>query len=353
MEDQIPQPPTPTPSESDILPTGINTETPPVNPIPTIETPPVIEPPKPKNNLVSILIVILILIILGAVGIWAYQNYFAPKQVTLATPTPSPTEASAQEGTAGWKTYSNSQLGFEFKSPNSLKSIDSNGSVTVDNKTYKTKQFTEEDTQTMSDVVVRVIYGWTKPEIDPYGNSTFAKQNINGSTWHTAYTENVTNEPGCFNASAHILTADQKNTIELSVYEACPSDITVKKSLHELNQILSTFKFTDQTSDTPTVTSPIANSKVSSPLTITGTVPTGWMFEGSFPIKLVDSTRTLIAQGTAKEVAPGSWQSTKPVAFFVSLPFSTTDSSGFLILMNDNPSGDQSKDKTFEVPIKF
>ncbi len=103
----------------------------------------------------------------------------------------------------------------------------------------------------------------------------------------------------------------------------------------------------------PTVTSPIKNTKVTSPLTITGTVPAGWMFEGSFPIKLVDSDRNLVAQGTAKEVNPGSWQSGKPVAFFVTLPFSTTDSSGFLILMNDNPSGEAANSKTFEVPVKF
>lgn len=103
----------------------------------------------------------------------------------------------------------------------------------------------------------------------------------------------------------------------------------------------------------PIVTSPTANTKVSSPLIITGTVPSGWMFEGSFPIKIVDSTRTLVAQGTAKEVTPGSWTSGKPVKFSVTLPFSTTDNSGFLILYNDNPSGDSAKSKTFEVPVTF
>jgi hypothetical protein len=106
-------------------------------------------------------------------------------------------------------------------------------------------------------------------------------------------------------------------------------------------------------SDLPKVVTPEANTKVSSPLEIKGTVPPGWMFEGSFPIKLVDSERKLIAQGTAKEVKKGSWQSGKDVEFSVTLPFSTTDKAGFLILSNDNPSGDPENDKTFEVPLKF
>jgi len=103
----------------------------------------------------------------------------------------------------------------------------------------------------------------------------------------------------------------------------------------------------------PVVTSPRPGTKVSSPLTITGTVPAGWMFEGGFPIELVDSTKNLIAQGTAKEVKPGSWQSGNPVNFSVTLPFSTTENAGFIILMNDNPSGNPANSKTFEVPIKF
>jgi hypothetical protein len=103
----------------------------------------------------------------------------------------------------------------------------------------------------------------------------------------------------------------------------------------------------------PVVSSPSANMKVLSPLKVAGTVPAGWMFEGVFPIKLVDSNRKLIVQGQAKEKVAGSWQSGGPVDFSATLTFKTSSASGFLILQNDNPSGNPATSKTFEVPVQF
>lgn len=103
----------------------------------------------------------------------------------------------------------------------------------------------------------------------------------------------------------------------------------------------------------PIVSSPSANIKVVSPLKITGTVPAGWMFEGVFPIKLVDANQKLIIQGQAKENVAGNWQTGNPVAFTATLTFKTSSASGFLILQNDNPSGIPANSKTFEVPVKF
>lgn len=103
----------------------------------------------------------------------------------------------------------------------------------------------------------------------------------------------------------------------------------------------------------PIVTNPSANSKVTSPLVVQGIVPPGWMFEGVFPIKLVDSNNKLIVQGQATEEVPGSWQSNVPVNFTATLKFSTSAKSGFIILENDNPSGDPNKDQSFSVPVSF
>lgn len=103
----------------------------------------------------------------------------------------------------------------------------------------------------------------------------------------------------------------------------------------------------------PIVSSPSANMKVTSPLKVTGTVPAGWMFEGVFPIKLVDASRRLIVQGQAREKVAGSWQVDLPVDFTATLTFKTASGSGFLILQNDNPSGIPANSKTFEVPVKF
>jgi hypothetical protein len=40
-----------------------------------------------------------------------------PTPIVKATQTPSPAEAKAQEGTANWKTYTNTKYGFSFKYP--------------------------------------------------------------------------------------------------------------------------------------------------------------------------------------------------------------------------------------------
>ena len=103
----------------------------------------------------------------------------------------------------------------------------------------------------------------------------------------------------------------------------------------------------------PIVSTPSANMKVVSPLKVTGTVPAGWMFEGVFPIKLVDANQKLIVQGQAKETVPGSWQSGNPVDFTATLTFKTSSASGFLILQNDNPSGIPGNAKSFQVPVVF
>lgn len=103
----------------------------------------------------------------------------------------------------------------------------------------------------------------------------------------------------------------------------------------------------------PTIIDPKSGAKVVSPLKIRGTVPPGWMFEGVFPIKLVDSNHKLIVEGQATEEVPGSWQGNTIVYFDATLTFTTTAKSGFIVLTNDNPSGLPANTKTFEVPVSF
>jgi hypothetical protein len=105
--------------------------------------------------------------------------------------------------------------------------------------------------------------------------------------------------------------------------------------------------------DSPLISEPIANSTVQSPVKIKGTAPPGWMFEGVFLVKLLDLERNIIIQGQAKELTPGSWQSGNLVEFEADLSFSTTSKSGFLVLENDNPSGNPENSKSFEIPIQF
>lgn len=102
-----------------------------------------------------------------------------------------------------------------------------------------------------------------------------------------------------------------------------------------------------------TVTAPLANSVITSPLTVAGTVPAGWMFEGSFSLKLTDEQQNEITSGRATEITPGSWMSGDPIPFSGELTFSTTAKNGFLILEKDNPSGLPENDQILPVPIRF
>lgn len=103
----------------------------------------------------------------------------------------------------------------------------------------------------------------------------------------------------------------------------------------------------------PIIASPSANAKIVSPLKITGTVPAGWMFEGVFPIKLLDSNDKLLAQTQGKENVAGAWQSGSAVTFSATITFKPATGSGTLVLQNDNPSGLPANLKTFEIPVKF
>lgn len=120
-----------------------------------------------------------------------------------------------------------------------------------------------------------------------------------------------------------------------------------------LTPVETSIESVSKTSDKPAISTPIKNSQVKSPLTVKGTVPAGWMFEGSIPVKLVDENKKLIKQGVGKEVTPGSWTNGKPTEFSATLTFTTTAKSGFLVISADNPSGLPENDKTFELPVKF
>lgn len=106
-------------------------------------------------------------------------------------------------------------------------------------------------------------------------------------------------------------------------------------------------------SSVPHVTTPSSNEIVVSPLVITGSVPQGWMFEGVFPIKIVDENKKIIKEGQGKEKIEGSWTTTKDIEFTSTIIFSTNSKKGFLILENDNPSGLAENKKSFEIPILF
>ena len=93
---------------------------------------------------------------------------------------------------------------------------------------------------------------------------------------------------------------------------------------------------------------------VASPLALEGTVTGGgWFFEATFPIEIIAADgRTVLATTTAR--AEADWASTGTVPWSAVLVFNAPHgSSGYVLFKNDNPSGDPSKEKTLQVPVRF
>jgi uncharacterized membrane protein len=101
------------------------------------------------------------------------------------------------------------------------------------------------------------------------------------------------------------------------------------------------------------VTSPTADSVITSPLTITGEAPGFWYFEATFPVVLVNWDGLIIAEGYA--TAQGEWMTENYVPFIATLEFIKPEygDTGALILQRDNPSGLPENDDAIEFQILF
>ena len=106
-------------------------------------------------------------------------------------------------------------------------------------------------------------------------------------------------------------------------------------------------------SDVIVVISPVKDSPVSSPLSISGRARGSWFFEGSFPIVLLDSDRNTIAEGHA--TAQSEWETNDFVKFLGNLQFNNyiKGQKGILVLKKDNPSGLTANDDSIEIPVLF
>src|SRR3989304_6625071 len=91
----------------------------PIAPVPPAPTSP------PQKPFFPILITILVLFLLSAVGLLAYQNWTLQQQISTlqAQPTPAPslTPTPTTDPTANWETYTVRTVGLEFKLPDGLK----------------------------------------------------------------------------------------------------------------------------------------------------------------------------------------------------------------------------------------
>ena len=101
----------------------------PVNVPPVENNSPSVPPsPKTKSKLIPALLIILILSVLSLAGLYSYKNFF----VKAPEPTPVPTPEATPDPTADWKTYTNTEFKFSLKYPEEVKnSVAVNGPFTT------------------------------------------------------------------------------------------------------------------------------------------------------------------------------------------------------------------------------
>lgn len=107
----------------------------------------------------------------------------------------------------------------------------------------------------------------------------------------------------------------------------------------------------DEITENPRNVSVEAGDTVTSPLTVTGEA-SGWYFEASFPVRLLDGHGNEIAVAPAQ--AQSDWMTENYVPFSVTLTFTTpSTTTGTLVLERDNPSGLPENDESIQIPVQF
>ena len=99
---------------------------------------------------------------------------------------------------------------------------------------------------------------------------------------------------------------------------------------------------------------PKANSTTTSPLTLTGRARGNWFFEATAPVRVIDANGKTLGQSTIRAI--GDWQTTNYVPFTGTVSYtlpSGTSTEGYVLFMNDNPSGDPSRGVSYKVPVHF
>lgn len=108
-----------------------------------------------------------------------------------------------------------------------------------------------------------------------------------------------------------------------------------------------------QKPDRISVDTPRIGDAIASPVNISGKARGNWYFEASFPVEVLDSQGSVIAQAPAQ--AQGEWMTAEFVPFYLQLAFppQPSGSSGSIVLRKDNPSGLPENDEELVIPIVF
>lgn len=94
----------------------------------------------------------------------------------------------------------------------------------------------------------------------------------------------------------------------------------------------------------------VPGSSVRSPLLVHGRARGSWYFEATFPVLITQVDGTVITATFARATA--DWMTDNFVPYTVSVAFTVaTPTPAFVVLKNDNPSGDPAKQKIVRIPV--
>lgn len=332
---------------------------PPINPVPPPQ--PFQTQPQPKKNLKGLLLAVIFLFLFAGLAfagikLWQTGVIFKKNTKTVEESSPTPIESTPTlDPTADWKTYTNTQYDYQISyPPEFFPHCNAAGCLNSPAVSNSISLYIVKSSETES-----YINRYVDLEILGVLPATSTNQSSVQTTLSGYSATKVTTNNAPF-VTYYLKNPAQNGYLQIMV-------TTTADKVTIADQILSTFKFITVTptsspsgqtkggltTGTPVKIKSIALTTATGPLVIKGTVDSGWMFEGTMPVLLLDSSRNEIASGSATETTPGSWQSGNPVNFSVSFTFTTEATSGFLVFKNDNPSGLPENQKTFELPVKF
>lgn len=246
--------PNPIPEPNDLPPMNGNLQTPPI--FQTEATPSVVPViPKAKSKLVPILLAILAILILGIGGYFVYAKFFAPKPVATV---PSPAPMATSDPTVSWKTITNQTAGLSVKYPSNMTAEQSDNHISLDLQTIKPDASGKSSGSNLGYSPLHVQIS-RKPEWDGDNISTIAKDQLeqekgvlSNITNIKALDETFSNAQmeyfaiGCNGYCTNIFLKQNNQVVLIEVVYGNGTELQTYEDL--ANQILSTFKFTDQTS---------------------------------------------------------------------------------------------------------
>lgn len=101
--------------------------------------------------------------------------------------------------------------------------------------------------------------------------------------------------------------------------------------------------------DTMQIDTPQPNAQITTPLTLSGSVPGPWYFEGSFPIELRSEPGEVLAEGIAQ--ATGTWMTSEPAGFEATLDFAVDEPTQATLVLSEQDARGSNDVRTARLPV--